>query len=150
MNQSEELKCKAIVIDRNGKAYYMQSMDEGLYHGEALLAYIKEKYPEAHEFDDLEVDSNRTIFAYRLGLYGDAVYYNVGSSGVIYLPNDVTDEQIDTIYNKVILDSIKYNIVKKDSIIIHYKHEMTNEIQESINDNDSNAVNRFKELVDGI
>lgn len=99
MNQSEELKCKAIVIDRNGKAYYMQSMDEGLYHGEALLAYIKEKYPEAHEFDDLEVDSNRTIFAYRLGLYGDAVYYNVGSSGVIYLPNDVTDEQIDTIYN---------------------------------------------------
>lgn len=65
--------------------------------------------------------------------------------------NDTKDYiQIDTIYNKVILDSIKYNIIKKDSIIIHYKHEMTNEIQESINDNDSNAVNRFKELVDGI
>lgn len=52
----------------------------------------------------------------------------------------------DTIYNKVVLDSIEYNITKKDSVIYNIKQEMKDEVTKSFELNDSAAVNLFKEL----
>lgn len=67
-----------------------------------------------------------------------------------FIPHNKNDTkeyiQIDTIYNKVILDSIKYNIIKKDSIIIELKQRAKYEMQKAINANDSVAVEQFKEL----
>lgn len=54
---------------------------------------------------------------------------------------------IDTSYNHVILDSIKYNIVQKDSVITKYKVKYEYIVKEIDNDTDSAAVNRFYELV---
>lgn len=54
--------------------------------------------------------------------------------------------EIDTVYNKVILDSIEYNIIKKDSIIYNIKQEMKDEVTKSFNLNDSSAIELFKEL----
>lgn len=52
----------------------------------------------------------------------------------------------DTTYNKVTLDSIKYNIIKKDSTIYKLKEEVKDEIEKALNVDDSIAVEQFKSL----
>ena len=53
----------------------------------------------------------------------------------------------DTTYNHIILDSIKYRLIEKDSIIYNIKEDLKDDIQEAINANDSNVVKQFYELV---
>lgn len=53
---------------------------------------------------------------------------------------------LDTTYNKVILDSIEYNIIKKDSIVYNLKQEMKDEISKSLSISDSDAINLFIKL----
>ena len=60
--------------------------------------------------------------------------------------NTINIENADTTYNKVVLDSIEYNIIKKDSIIVEYKNKFEYEKEQAINDNDSSAIERFKSL----
>lgn len=52
----------------------------------------------------------------------------------------------DTTYNKVTLDSIQYNINKKDSTIIEFKKKFKYEKDKAINASDSDAIKRFNEL----
>ena len=52
----------------------------------------------------------------------------------------------DTTYNKVTLDSIEYNIHKKEFTIIELKKRTKYEIEQAINANDSVAIKQFKEL----
>lgn len=53
---------------------------------------------------------------------------------------------IDTVYNRVIIDSIKYDIKRKDSIIIDIKRKVEYEVEQANNVSDSVAVNMFKQL----
>lgn len=53
----------------------------------------------------------------------------------------------DTTYNHIILDSIKYRLIEKDSIIYNIKEDLKDDIQEAINANDNNVVKQFYELV---
>lgn len=53
---------------------------------------------------------------------------------------------VDTTYNKITLDSIDYNIIKKDSFIYNIKQEMKDEVTKSYNMDDSAAFELFKEL----
>lgn len=53
----------------------------------------------------------------------------------------------DTTYNHIILDSIKYRLIEKDSIIYNIKEDLKDDIQEAINANDSNVVKQFYELI---
>ena len=55
-------------------------------------------------------------------------------------------ERIDTIYNIETIDSIEYNIIVKDSIIIALKYEYETKIIEANNMSDSASVELFKEL----
>jgi hypothetical protein len=52
----------------------------------------------------------------------------------------------DTTYNKVTLDSIEYNIIKKDSTVYKLKEEVKDEIEKALNADDSIAVEQFKSL----
>ena len=52
----------------------------------------------------------------------------------------------DTTYNKVTLDSIEYNIIKKDSTIYKLKEEVKDEIEKALNADYSIAVEQFKSL----
>lgn len=54
--------------------------------------------------------------------------------------------QSDTIYNKVVIDSIEYNIIRKDTIIYNLKQEMKDEVTKSFELDDSSAVKLFKSL----
>lgn len=62
------------------------------------------------------------------------------------IKNEDSVIKIDTVYNKIILDSIRYNIRNKDSIVIKLKKQITYEVQQAINANDSIAIEQFKEL----
>lgn len=56
---------------------------------------------------------------------------------------------VDTTYNKVVLDSIEYNIIKRDSVIYEIQKKMKYEIEKSFLINDSSAVELFKKLASG-
>lgn len=62
------------------------------------------------------------------------------------MSNNKTIELPDTLYNSITLDSIKYNIIIKDSIVTHIKKEAKDEIKKVYLLNDSDAVVLFKEL----
>lgn len=53
----------------------------------------------------------------------------------------------DTVYNKIVIDSLEYNIIKKDSIIYNIKENVKEEINFAINADDSTTVMLFQKLV---
>lgn len=69
--------------------------------------------------------------------------------GIFYKPNVPKRDyhiQIDTVYNKVRLDSIEYNIVKLDSTIVKLKVKYDVIIEKTYTLNDSSSVELFKQL----
>lgn len=54
---------------------------------------------------------------------------------------------IDTTYNITTLDSIKYNIKEKDSVITKLKIKYEEEVKNANNLDDTSAVELFKKLV---
>lgn len=54
---------------------------------------------------------------------------------------------IDTSYNRVVIDSIKYNIIKRDSIIIHIKDSIIYELQINQTADDSAVIINFQKLL---
>ena len=58
----------------------------------------------------------------------------------------LVEERIDTIYNIKTIDSIKYNITIKDSIIVKLKYKYETKIIEVNNMSDSASVELFKNL----
>lgn len=78
------------------------------------------------------------------------IVFSVGYTiGYRKTKNNINDNIIiqDTTYNHIILDSIKYRLIEKDSIIYNIKEDLKDDIQEAINANDSNVVKQFYELV---
>lgn len=55
--------------------------------------------------------------------------------------------KLDTVYNKIVIDSLEYNIIKKDSIIYNIKENVKEEINFAINADDSTTVILFQKLV---
>lgn len=78
------------------------------------------------------------------------IVFSVGYTiGYRKAKNNINDNIIiqDTTYSHIILDSIKYRLIEKDSIIYNIKEDLKDDIQEAINANDSNVVKQFYELV---
>lgn len=74
--------------------------------------------------------------------------YIVGNNNYIK-NNKVEVIPIDTTYNKVVLDSIEYNIIKRDSIIYKLKEKYYDELEKVISASDSDVVKQFKALSTG-
>lgn len=55
--------------------------------------------------------------------------------------------KLDTVYNRIVIDSLEYNIIKKDSIIYNIKENAKEEIDFAINADDSTTVMLFQKLV---
>lgn len=72
------------------------------------------------------------------------VGYYVGRNRTI--TNLPVEDKPDTIYNIVTIDSIKYNITIKDSIIVKLKYEYETKIIEVNNMSDSASIELFKDL----
>lgn len=54
---------------------------------------------------------------------------------------------MDTTYNRVVIDSIEYNIVKRDSIIINIKDSIIYELQDNQTADDTVLVINFQKLL---
>ena len=54
---------------------------------------------------------------------------------------------IDTSYNRVVIDSIKYNIIERDSMIIHIKDSIIYELQLNQTADDSTVIANFQKLL---
>jgi hypothetical protein len=54
---------------------------------------------------------------------------------------------IDTSYNRVVIDSIKYNIIERDSMIIHIKDSIIYELQINQSASDSMLIVNFQKLL---
>lgn len=89
---------------------------------------------------------NKILLLLIVNLIVFSVGYTIGHRKA---KNNINDNIIiqDTTYNHIILDSIKYRLIEKDSIIYNIKEDLKNDIQEAINANDSNVVKQFYELV---
>lgn len=89
---------------------------------------------------------NKILLLLIITLIVFSVGYTIGYSKAKSNINDNIVIQ-DTIYNHIFLDSIKYRLIEKDSIIYNIKEDLKDDIQEAINANDSNVVKQFYELV---
>lgn len=89
---------------------------------------------------------NKILLLLIVNLIVFSVCYTIGYRKA---KNNINDNIIiqDTTYNHIILDSIKYRLIEKDSIIYNIKEDLKDDIQEAINANDSNVVKQFYELV---
>nr|DAU41238.1 MAG TPA: hypothetical protein [Crassvirales sp.] len=54
---------------------------------------------------------------------------------------------VDTSYNRVVIDSIKYNIIERDSMIIHIKDSIIYELQFNQTADDSTVIVNFQKLL---
>ena len=54
---------------------------------------------------------------------------------------------IGTSYNRVVIDSIKYNIIERDSMIIHIKDSIIYELQLNQTADDSTVIINFQKLL---
>ena len=66
------------------------------------------------------------------------------------IKNDVSVEPVkpvDTTYNRVVIDSIEYNIIKRDSIIVQIKDSIIYELQLNQTADDSTVIANFQKLL---
>ena len=66
------------------------------------------------------------------------------------IKNDVSVESVkpvDTTYNRVVIDSIEYNIIKRDSIIVQIKDSIIYELQLNQTADDSTVIINFQKLL---
>lgn len=84
-----------------------------------------------------------TIVFYLLG-YLCGWIFNKNDNSITHQPI-VPSTIIDSTERK--LDSIKYNIIYRDTIIYRIKEEMINEVNEVKHLNDSSSIIEFKKLV---
>lgn len=83
-------------------------------------------------------------------IVGIVIGYIIGFS-IRYTSKRIEDridniKPIDTSYNRIVLDSIQYNIDYRDTTIYNIKRKMKYEIEEVIAASDSDAVMQFKKL----
>lgn len=84
-----------------------------------------------------------TIVFYLLGCLCGWIF-SKNNNSITYQPI-VPSTIIDSTKHK--LDSIKYNIIYRDTIIYRIKEEMINEVNEVKHLNDSSSIIEFKKLV---
>lgn len=103
--------------------------DQDLLHIDCILEHARKKYPEVAVFKQLTDRHSPEAVAYFYTQLGNAVFFNstkepekYGYSGVLMLPDDLTDNQIQSLQNlskkisKYII-SISYDFKVEDGII---------------------------------
>ena len=92
------INCKIAVIDSEGVIHVMGRSNESKYHIKYLLDYLEENYSNI-DISKLNIGSPRNYYGYIFGKLGNIIYFNDGGTGMIYFPDELTDKQIDVMYN---------------------------------------------------
>ena len=97
MNQNV-LDSKVTVIDIKGIVHAMGRVNKSRYHIKYLIDYLEENYPNI-DIQKLKIGSSRNYYGYIFSKLGDIIYFNDGGTGMMYFPDELTDKQIDVMYN---------------------------------------------------
>ena len=92
------INCKTAVIDSEGVIHVMGRSNESKYHIKYLLDYLEENYSNIN-ISKLNIGSPRNYYGYIFGKLGNIIYFNDGGTGMMYFPDELTDKQIDVMYN---------------------------------------------------
>lgn len=92
------INCKTAVIDSEGVIHVMGRSNESKYHIKYLLDYFEENYSNI-DISKLNIGSPRNYYGYIFGKLGNIIYFNDGGTGMMYFPDELTDKQIDVMYN---------------------------------------------------
>lgn len=90
--------CKVALIDKNGAIYKMGEANELGSHALHFIDYLDKYYPDI-DVSKLNIGSPRDRFGYILGQLGNIIYFNDLDTCMIYFPNELTDAQVETMYN---------------------------------------------------
>lgn len=97
MQEKKVIDSKVALIDSEGVIHAMGNSNEAGSHAIYFIDYIKENY-SGIDVSKLNIGSERHEFGYMFGKLGDIIYFNDVNTGMIYLPDALTDEQIDALY----------------------------------------------------
>lgn len=89
-------------------------------------------------------------FTFRDLIYLIIIFVLIFLVSRLSIKNDVSVEPVkpvDTTYNRVVIDSIEYNIIKRDSIIVQIKDSIIYELQLNQTADDTTVVVNFQKLL---
>lgn len=98
INIKNVIDCKVAVIDKNGSIHLFGNNSKSCLHVKCLLDYLDEVYPSL-DINKLKIGSPREYYGYIFGKLGNIIYFNDGKTGMFYFPSELTDSQIETLYN---------------------------------------------------
>lgn len=96
--EKEIINSKVTIIDESGIPHVMGRVNEPSKHVKYLLDYINLNFPEI-DTNNLTVGNVGERFAYQIAMFGDITYFNEMNFGVFYFPNELTEEQLETLNN---------------------------------------------------
>lgn len=94
----EVINSKVVIIDRNGNPHCMGEVSSFDLHNDYLLEYIDYYYPDEKEFEGVDENTFNRMTIFHLLNVGDVVYLNNGHIGNIFVPDNMTEAQIKTVY----------------------------------------------------
>ena len=97
MKDKNLINSKVALIDNSGVIDVMGSSNEAGSHAIYFIDYLKKKYPNI-DISNLNIGSERHEIGYIFGQLGNIIYFNDVETGMMYLPDELTSEQIDALY----------------------------------------------------
>ena len=95
MKNESLINSKVAVIDEKGIVHVMGRVNESKYHIKYLLDYLDNNY---FNKNNLTIGSSRDKYGNFYGTLGNIIYFNDVETGMMYLPDELTSEQIDALY----------------------------------------------------
>lgn len=89
---------KVTIIDESGIPHMMGTLNEPNRHVKYLLDYINLNFPNI-DTSNLTFGNVGERFAYQIAMFGDITYFNERNFGMFYFPDELTDEQLETLEN---------------------------------------------------
>lgn len=92
------LNSKVAIINKDGIICLMGRNSRSCSHVKCLLDYLEKNYPSL-DISKLKIGSSRDYYGYIFGKLGNVIYFNDGETGMFYFPSELTDKQVDALYN---------------------------------------------------
>lgn len=89
---------KVTIIDESGIPHMMGMVNEPSKHVKYLLDYISLNFPDINT-SNLTTGNVGERFAYQIAMFGDITYFNEMNFGMFYFPDELTEEQLETLDN---------------------------------------------------
>lgn len=109
-------------VEDNGNIIYLGHNFNFNYHAECLIDYAKHKYSQILGFENIDYMIEPNLPLYYLSLLNNIIFTNVSvddeKRGMLYLPREISDEQLNTLLSFMnLISDFKITIVYNLSLI---------------------------------